>query len=84
MTPHRYQANEIFGEFSIASRTDKLVKIKLRSKVNGRVGAEQTLSIAQDSPIMHVEVSATLGEPLLDYFLSSWEFMGTSNSPVSA
>lgn len=79
VTPHRYQANEMFGEFSIASRTDKQVKIKLRGKVDGRVVAEQTLSIAQDSPIMHVDVSATLVEPLLDYFLSSWEFMPPGN-----
>ncbi len=75
VTPHRYQTNEIFTDFSIASRSDKQVKIKMSGHVRDRIVANQTLTIDLDSASLHVDVSATLHEPLLDYFLSTWEFL---------
>ncbi len=75
VTPHRYQANEILSGFSLASRTDQQVKIKMSGRVEGRIVAEQILTIARDGTSVHIDVSATLGEPLLDYFLSTWEFL---------
>ena len=75
VTLHRYQANELLTNFSIASQTDQQVKIKMTSNVNGRVAAEQILTLDHDGTNVHVDVSATLKEPLLDYFLSTWEFL---------
>lgn len=43
VTPHRFQANEVFTEFSVVLRADEQVKIKLSGKVEGRVVAEQIL-----------------------------------------
>jgi hypothetical protein len=75
VTPHRYQANEVFTDFSVASRNDRRVKIKLTGRVQDRVVAEQVLTLDHDSTSLHVEVSASLHEPLLDYLLSTWEFL---------
>jgi hypothetical protein len=75
VTPHRYQASEVFTEFAIASRTDQQVTIRMSGKIRGRIVAEQILTLEHDSPTLHVNVSATLDEPLLDYFLSTWEFL---------
>lgn len=75
VTPHRFQANQVFTEFSVASRSDEQVKIKLRGKVQDRVVAEQILTLDRDSASLHVDVSASLHEPLLDYFMSTWEFL---------
>ena len=71
VTPHRYQANEIFTEFSVASRSDRQVKIKMSGRVGDRMIAEQILTLDHDSGSLHVDVSASLREPLLDYFLST-------------
>ena len=75
VTPHRYQADQIFTEFSIASRSDQQVKIRLSGQINNRIVAEQILTLDDDSASLHVDVSASLSEPLLDYFLSTWEFL---------
>jgi len=75
VTPHRYQANQILTEFAIASRSDEQVKIKMNGKVDGRIVAEQILTLDAGGATLHVDVSASLDEPLLDYFLSTWEFL---------
>ena len=75
VTPHRYQANQIFTEFSIATRSDTQVKVRLSGQINNRIVAEQILTLEDDSASLHFEVSASLHEPLLDYFLSTWEFV---------
>jgi hypothetical protein len=75
VTPHRFQANEVFTEFSVLSRSDQQVKIKLSGKVKDRIVAEQILTLDRDSTSLHVDVSASLHEPLLDYFMSTWEFL---------
>ena len=75
VTPHRYLANEIFTQFSVASRSDQQVKIKMSGQVNGRIVAEQMLTLDHDGASLHVDVSASLHKPLLDYFLSTWQFL---------
>jgi hypothetical protein len=75
VTPHRYQAGEILTEFSIASRNDQQVKIKMSGQVKDRIVAEQILTLDHDGTSLHVDVSSTLHESLLDYFLSTWEFL---------
>ena len=75
VTPHRYQASEILTEFSIASRSDKQVKIRMSGQVKDRIVVEQTLTLDHDGTSLHVDVSSSLREPLLDYFLSTWEFL---------
>ncbi|MES2981196.1 MAG: hypothetical protein V4727_02690 [Verrucomicrobiota bacterium] len=75
LTPHRYQANELFTHFSVASKSDLQVKIKMTGQMNGRIVAEQLLTVDHGSATVHVDVSASLQEPLLDYFLSAWEFL---------
>lgn len=77
VTPHRFQANEILAEFSVVSRNEKQVNIKLSGKLEGRIVAEQILTLDKDSSSVHVDVSATLNEPILDFFLSTWEFLPT-------
>ncbi len=73
--PHRYQASQLLTQFSIASRSDQQVKIKLSGQINNRIVAEQILTLEDDSASLHVDVSASLQEPLLDYFLSAWEVL---------
>ncbi|MFZ9936499.1 MAG: hypothetical protein ACO3JG_05505 [Luteolibacter sp.] len=75
VTPHRYQANQIFTEFAIASRSDTQVKIRLSGQLNHRIVAEQILTLDDDGASLHFDVSASLKEPLLDYFLATWEFL---------
>lgn len=75
VNPHRYQANEVFTEFSVAFRSDEQVKIKMSGRVQERIVAEQILTLDRDSSSLHVDVSASLHEPRLDYFLSTWEFL---------
>ncbi len=72
---HRYQANDIFTRFAVASRSDKEVKIKMSGQVKDRIVAEQMLTLDHAGTILNVDVSASLHEPLLDYFLSTWEFL---------
>lgn len=74
-TPHRYQANNLITEFSLASRSDRQVKIKMSGQVEDRVVAEQTLTLDHDGTSLHKEISASLHQPLLDYFLSFREFL---------
>jgi hypothetical protein len=73
--PHRYQANDVFTQFSVAFRSDQQVKIKMSGRVQERIVAEQILTLDHDSASLHVEVAASLHEPLLDYFISTWEFL---------
>jgi len=75
VTPHRYQASEILTEFSIASRSDKQVKIRMSGQLKDRIVAEQILTLDHEGTSLHVDVSSSLHEPLLDYFLSTWEFL---------
>ncbi len=53
VTPHRYQASEILTEFSIASRSDKQVKIKMSGQVKDRIVAEQVLTLDHDGTSLH-------------------------------
>ncbi len=46
----------------------------MSGQVNGRIVAEQMLTLDHAGTSLHVDVSASLHEPLLDYFLSTWEF----------
>jgi len=73
VTPHRYQANALISDFKITSRGSDRTQITMRGQVKGRVVAEQVLTLGPDG--LHVDLSATLTEPLLDTFLSSWEFI---------
>jgi hypothetical protein len=75
VTPHRYQANEIFRDFSISSRSEAQLQISIRGYRQGRIAAEQVLTLQRHDNRLHVDVSASLHQPLLDYFLSSWEFI---------
>ena len=75
VTPHRFQANQTLTDFSIASRTDETLRIRMTGKVDNRIIAEQILTLDHDGTSLHLEVSAKLHEPLLDYFLSTWEFL---------
>ena len=75
VTPHRYHTNEIFTSFSVAARSDEQVKIRMSGQVEDRIVAEQILTLDHDGTSLHVDVSGSLHEPLLDYFLSSWEFL---------
>ncbi len=75
VTPHRFQTSDVFTQFAVASRSERQVKIKMSGQVNGRIVAEQVLTLDHDSTRLHVDVSASLHEPRLDYFLSTWEFL---------
>lgn len=75
VTPHRYQTNEIFTSFSVADRSDEQVRIRMSGQVEDRIVAEQILTLDHGGTSLHVDVSGSLHEPLLDYFLSSWEFL---------
>ena len=75
VTPHRYQANEVFTEFSVTSPSETRPQITMRGRLKGRVVAEQVLTLDREGRGVHVDVSASLDDPLLDYFLSSWEFI---------
>jgi len=75
VTPHRYQTGEILTEFSIASRSDRQVKIRMSGRAKDRIVTEQILTLDHDGTSLHVDVSSSLQEPLLDYLLSTWEFL---------
>lgn len=75
VTPRRYQASEILTDCSIASRSDQQVKIKMSGQVKDRIVAEQVLTLDHDGTSLHIDVSSSLHEPLLNYFLSTWEFL---------
>jgi len=77
VTPHRYQAGELFTDFEVGFRDDQRVVVTVRGTLDGRIVAEQTLTVDRDSHVLHVDVSASLTEPKLDYVLSSWEFLPT-------
>jgi len=75
VNPHRYLADEIHRDFSVTAHTETKVEVTLRGAVDDRIVSEETLTLRRGSASLHVEVSATLAEPRLDYFLSSWVFL---------
>ena len=75
VTHHRFQANEVFTEFALTSRSEASVQLTMRGHLKDRVVAEQVIAFDRDGRSIHVDVSASLQKPLLDYVLSSWEFV---------
>ena len=74
-TAHRYQASGIFTAFTVETRTNQTIRIRMTGRIQDRLVAEQRLTLDAEGRGLHVDVSATLHQPLLDAFLSTWEFL---------
>ncbi len=73
VTGRRYQASEIVGHPAILKNSPDEVVVRLTGARDG-VDLEQTLSLRKGDSYFHVEVTANLKEPLLDYLMSSFTF----------
>jgi len=73
VTPYRYQASEMVGDFEILAQSDDKVVVRVTGKTED-AQMEQTISLSRGDAFFHVEVSATLNKPLLDYVMSSLVF----------
>ena len=73
VTQHRYAVHELSGTFRIGSHDDTCAVVEL---VLGGAGIQlvERISLRSGESWFHVDVEATLAEPLIDYLVSSIEF----------
>jgi hypothetical protein len=73
VTDRRYQAGEIIGHPAILKDSPDEVVLRLTGAKDG-VELEQTLSLKKGDSFFHIEMTANLKEPLLDYLMNSFAF----------
>ena len=73
VTSHRHQLGDITGDFAIVTNTPDRAVVRVTGSAAG-AEVEQTFSFGKGDSFVHVEVTADLKKPVLDYLMSTFAF----------
>ncbi len=74
VTSRRYAVATLFSTWAVRKQSDDMAVIELSGRAEDSSAITQTITLHDGSDHLHIEVSATLAEPKLDYLLSSLVF----------